>query len=873
MSGLRKVRVSTGIFWVEVPEANLYMICGAPADGLKHLTKKGFILPEEEYGIKYETGPNAILLSDILIQNGAFSNLSEFPVLQMLYKQGMIIPQHPNNTGSKPLLIGSRVQIDSQMKYIYRGNYGLTSMDELMEAGITREMASEIMSMKLRFAFGKIRETDEFLDSIVVADESVEIRNGVYIQRLHLNIFEIRYRNQSVTVDLNLRPMESYEPSYSLGFHNVRREYFGVVHSGDGDGWDDRRPTMSGILMFQGKNYLIDAGPHILHTLKALSISVNGIEGIFHTHSHDDHFCGLPALMRSDRQIKYYSTPMVISSVRKKLAALLSSEEDDFSNYFEVHELNPEVWNDVDGFEVKPMFSPHPVETSIFLFRAMSGEGYKTYAHFADIIGLDTLRGMIGESDSQPGISREMYDRTVSRYLEKADLKRIDIGGGMIHGSVEDFKNDESGKIILAHTSEDLTYRQKEIGSGAPFGMVDVLVHSRKDYLRDYALELLQSHFPSVARHQLELIGNCPIVTFNPESILLKSGVVNTSLYLILSGQVEMINSGMGIHNILSAGALAGEISALNGLPSPETYSAANFVTALELPFELYLYFIRKNGLHDEIVKLLEKRKFLQETRLFGDAVSYPLQNRIARMTEEYCLPAYRQGMSGGVRELYVVRSGKVLLHLQNDLLETLGNGDFWGEGCVLFNTPCLFEVKCSEGTRLYKIPGDELLNIPSIRWKLLEVYQRRMEMMFNPGMITRPIFEWRDEYGTNIKEIDEEHKELLGKINNVYHAIAIRKDYGTLQEAIESLIGFSRKHFQHEQRLMQENEFPDFEWHRKKHEKFMEDVANLRKEISTNGMKKHNAELVNFFKDWIINHILTADRKYGPFLNQKGIH
>ena len=57
-----------------------------------------------------------------MLQNGQFSNMAEFPVLQMLYKQGMIIPNHPNNDGSKPLLIGSQEQIKAQMEYIYRGN-------------------------------------------------------------------------------------------------------------------------------------------------------------------------------------------------------------------------------------------------------------------------------------------------------------------------------------------------------------------------------------------------------------------------------------------------------------------------------------------------------------------------------------------------------------------------------------------------------------------------------------------------------------------------------------------------------------------------------------------------------------------------------
>jgi hemerythrin len=269
---------------------------------------------------------------------------------------------------------------------------------------------------------------------------------------------------------------------------------------------------------------------------------------------------------------------------------------------------------------------------------------------------------------------------------------------------------------------------------------------------------------------------------------------------------------------------------------------------------------------------LQEKRKFLQETWLFGDAVSYPVQNRIARIMEDYTGTTEQTNVSEKLKELYIVRHGKVLLYLEDDLMETLRNGDFWGESGVLFNTPCLFETQFNKDTLIYKIPGDKLLDIPSIRWKLLEFYQRRMEMIFNPGLITRPIFEWREEYRINIKEMDWDHKELFTKINDVYQAIATRKDQCILQKTIESLTAFAGTHFEKEERLMLENRFPEYEWHKKKHEKFMEDVLEMRDEISSNGMKKHNAELVSFFKDWIINHILTADRKYGPFLNQKGI-
>ena len=137
MAELCKIKVTKGVYWVEAPAAGLYVLCGCPADSVKHLMKRGLIGVRQDRGFSYETGPNAILLSDVLIQSGAFANLAEFPVLQMLYRQGMLLPNHPNNTGQKPLLIGSHAQISAQMQYIYRGNYGLVSEEELMAAGVT----------------------------------------------------------------------------------------------------------------------------------------------------------------------------------------------------------------------------------------------------------------------------------------------------------------------------------------------------------------------------------------------------------------------------------------------------------------------------------------------------------------------------------------------------------------------------------------------------------------------------------------------------------------------------------------------------------------------------------------------------------------
>lgn len=733
MADLLKFQVSMGIFWVEAPDAGLFILCGCPADSVKHLMKRGLIGKQEESGITFETGPNAILLSDLPIQNGVFANLGEFPVLQMLYRQGMLLPNHPNNTGQKPLIIGSEAQVKAQMDYIYRGNYGLVSEEEMTAAGLSRAAAREMMRLKLKFAFGRIRPSEELLDAVVVGNDRVQLRNGVFIRRLHLNVFEFSTGKDSVIVDLNLPHSARYESPYPLGFHDVRREYFGVIHSGQGDGWDRDRPAMASILMFQGKIYLVDVGPSIAHSLKALGIGVNEIDGIFHTHAHDDHFAGLPILARSDRRIKYYSTPLVRMSVAKKITALANRDEEEFPNYFEVHDLEPDVWNDIDGLEVKPFFSPHPVETCAMLFRAMAADGYRTYAHLADIVGLDLLDGMVTEDESAPGLSRTRYSAVAERYRHKANLKKIDVGGGLIHGNAEDFKDDESSRIVLAHTSEELTLRQKEIGSGTPFGMVDTLIRSDQDYLRMNAHHYLQEYFPRVPSHQLRMLANNPMVTFNPGSILLKSGIGIRSIYLIVTGEVEMISSESRICNTVSAGSLIGEIQALAGVPLKETYVASSFVHALKVPAGLYLHFIDRNNLHEAVSDLRERRRFLQKTWLLGEYLSYPLQNCIAEsLTIHTAVPGVLSTI--GARNLLLIRTGKIQLRAGDLTVETLRSGDFFREECVLFNTPELFRALVVRDTILYAVPQDNLLDIPVVRWKLSQTSLRRREVLFNPG-------------------------------------------------------------------------------------------------------------------------------------------
>lgn len=723
MGKLTKVQIGPGVAWVAAPEAGLAVLCGCPADVVKTLMQAKLVQPIEIGGRHTETGPNAILLSDVMLQNGAFCNLAEFPILQMLYRQGMILPGHPNNHGVRPLLIGNAQQVEAQLHYIHRGNYGLVGRDELESAGIDSGLAGEILAYKERFAFGKVREPSELLDARVLGEGALELQGGVTVTRRGLNLFDFAYQGETVSVDLNLGPAETYLAPYKLPYSALQRDYFSVIHSGDGNGWDPERPSMGTVLVYQGRVYLIDAGPNINHTLDALGIGVNEVAGLFHTHCHDDHFAGLTTLLRSGQRLKYYATPLVRASVTKKLCALMAIDEAMFADCFEVHDLAFDAWNDVNGLDVMPLLSPHPVETSIFMFRALWQDGYRSYAHWADIVAREVLHSML-ETDQRTGISQAFFDRVMEDYQRPATLKKIDIGGGLIHGRAEDFRGDSSGNVLLSHIERPLSEAEREIGGGRAFGAVDVLIAGNQDYDRRAAFEYLRDYFPTVPHPELAMLLNCPIQTHAPGTLLLPEGQPITTLHLIVGGVVDRVSGGDARGGGFTAGSLIGEVAALAGRPATYHYHCRTYVKSLAVPVGLLREFLLRTGVVDQLLSRAEGRSFLRSTQICAEALSETTLTRLAQDMERRKVRA-GEAIEPGDR-LALVASGSVSLSQRGSITELLLIGGVFNEASAMFGQPSGQSFRAEEDCEVFLLPAVAVRQVPMLRWTLLEIFNRR---------------------------------------------------------------------------------------------------------------------------------------------------
>ena len=869
---ITKINITNGVYWVEIKEVNLRILCGSPADSVKHLIKKGLSLWVEKNGVKYETGPNVILLSDISIQNGQLSNLCEFPVLQMFYRQGMIVPDHPNNDGTKPILIGSARQITSQMNYIYRGNYGLISKEEIVQAGYSSKKADEIMRMKLKFAFGKMINTNDLLGKIILEEnKKTLIKNDVYIKRVDTNIFQISYKDSNVTVDLNLEKKQKYESPYPLNYYNIKREYFSVIHSGQGDGWNTDQPCMSSILMYQGKIYLIDAGPNIKYILESLGFGMNEVEGIFHTHSHDDHFVGLPSIIRSDKKIKYYSTKLIRKSVFKKLSALLNIEEDTLYDYFDVVDLSFDRYNDIDGLEVKPVFSPHPVETNMFMFRTLWKDGYKKYAHYADLTSFDVLKKMITNDKSKVGISKSFFEKTKEIYLSYADIKKIDAGGGMIHGQACDFKNDKSKEIILAHSSTKYTDEDKEIGSSAAFGTLDILIKTNKNYEHQKAAEYLSESHPDLPKNILNTFSNLDIESFNPGTIFLKKDEKVDNIFVLLSGVAESIYSDSSITSSLTAGSIIGMMDGILKFDSLETVRAVSYVKVLKIPSKMFLNAVTKYGMYNKIESRMNKLFFLKENTLFNEDISYPVLEKIAHNLK---LKSHKKGNFFSLKEkckLYVINNGAVDVKLGNKKVNVLQRGDFFGEECMVFETSGAFNYIAHDNTSVYEIDGDVIKNVPIIRWKLFESLKKKQKIILRYNSK----FMWNERFKINVQSMDIQHERIFSIINSIYVLTTVDDNKYKKDELIEltnSLISYIKYHLKHEEDLLKLYNYPHFEEHCQRHQGLMTELYLFLEQVKED-KEIDSQSVVTLFYDWLVGHIEVEDKKYSKFLNDKGVY
>ncbi|TGL56964.1 hemerythrin [Leptospira kemamanensis] len=140
-------------------------------------------------------------------------------------------------------------------------------------------------------------------------------------------------------------------------------------------------------------------------------------------------------------------------------------------------------------------------------------------------------------------------------------------------------------------------------------------------------------------------------------------------------------------------------------------------------------------------------------------------------------------------------------------------------------------------------------------------------------------IANWDVKYETNISEIDSQHKKLFRLINQIESIYLENKGHlvtktKSLVDAVSELEDYTLSHFLIEERVMELNQYPDLEAHKKQHDRFTDKILELKNRLTSTQLLTNDeelnrffSELIGFLRQWLTNHILLEDMNYKPYI------
>ncbi len=134
------------------------------------------------------------------------------------------------------------------------------------------------------------------------------------------------------------------------------------------------------------------------------------------------------------------------------------------------------------------------------------------------------------------------------------------------------------------------------------------------------------------------------------------------------------------------------------------------------------------------------------------------------------------------------------------------------------------------------------------------------------------PMMEWSDKLSVGVASIDVQHKKLVGMANELYDAMKAGKGKEVLDKTLDGLIAYTVSHFNYEEKLFAETAYAKTAPHKKEHADLTKQVLAIQEKMKKGVSFAQSMEVMEFLKNWLINHIMVSDKAYGPHLTAKGI-
>ncbi|WP_428624049.1 bacteriohemerythrin [Sedimenticola sp.] len=133
--------------------------------------------------------------------------------------------------------------------------------------------------------------------------------------------------------------------------------------------------------------------------------------------------------------------------------------------------------------------------------------------------------------------------------------------------------------------------------------------------------------------------------------------------------------------------------------------------------------------------------------------------------------------------------------------------------------------------------------------------------------------FAWREELSVGHNAIDRQHQRLLGLVRGLESEVLVNQQAGVAREELQwhlgELVDYALEHFGMEQSLLEKHGYPQATSHSREHLKLSGELLRLQGRLRDSNASILSAEILAFFRGWVVTHILSSDIQAFTWIKQ----
>jgi hemerythrin-like metal-binding protein len=118
---------------------------------------------------------------------------------------------------------------------------------------------------------------------------------------------------------------------------------------------------------------------------------------------------------------------------------------------------------------------------------------------------------------------------------------------------------------------------------------------------------------------------------------------------------------------------------------------------------------------------------------------------------------------------------------------------------------------------------------------------------------------------------IDEEHKKFIDIINKATYVQQYDDSPRAISEVLVEMTAYALEHFNTEETYMINFKYYDYKSHKDEHNNFSKIISNYCIKLM-DGEFEIIDEILEYLKQWLVNHIQVTDKKYVVCFNGNGL-